>query len=383
MESLNRTFFSLKSMLGVSHKPVDTEVENSKKKLQSMSAEYKKITKTVEDLPKLFSSLINQHIVIFNATRSIVQMSTNNEVIINNATLATEIFQKQQMSCAEYQKHIKNQIMIPLTTYGEQFNELTKRFTTLQKRKEDLDFYEEKLTEITTKPANKQKGLADAQTNFSYAQDKFVWLKLELLEDVDKLCTNCETVGLPLIRELLSSFDKFISNLSTGWQDVPNMMKELPTDNLPFNYVVKPFCDSYEKEQNVNDRRSQNFLQKSAQQQTYQPNLQQPIIPQQPIDPPPYIQQPLNGPIQQPLVYSVPQNAVVPNQESATLPPVPSKENKPNLCRANYDYDAQEPNELTIKAGDLIKVLSNEGDWWVGELNGKTGQFPSNYVILM
>ena len=39
--------------------------------------------------------------------------------------------------------------------------------------------------------------------------------------------------------------------------------------------------------------------------------------------------------------------------------------------------------ELTMKEGDIIVILSKEGDWWIGELNGKTGQFPSNYVTLL
>jgi hypothetical protein len=45
-----------------------------------------------------------------------------------------------------------------------------------------------------------------------------------------------------------------------------------------------------------------------------------------------------------------------------------------------YDYDAQEPDELTIRAGDIIILIKENPDWWEGELNGKIGVFPYNYV---
>eukprot|EP00300_Choanocystis_sp_HF-7_P021321 c20764_g1_i3.p1 GENE.c20764_g1_i3~~c20764_g1_i3.p1 ORF type:complete len:851 (+),score=192.87 c20764_g1_i3:64-2616(+) len=51
------------------------------------------------------------------------------------------------------------------------------------------------------------------------------------------------------------------------------------------------------------------------------------------------------------------------------------------VCKALYDYEAQEDDYLSIKAGDII-TLTNKDDsgWWEGELNGKSGFFPSNYV---
>nr|XP_022293722.1 SH3 domain-containing kinase-binding protein 1-like isoform X11 [Crassostrea virginica] len=46
-----------------------------------------------------------------------------------------------------------------------------------------------------------------------------------------------------------------------------------------------------------------------------------------------------------------------------------------------FDYDAEQEDELTIKVGDVIKnVQMSEGGWWEGELNGKKGMFPDNFV---
>lgn len=59
--------------------------------------------------------------------------------------------------------------------------------------------------------------------------------------------------------------------------------------------------------------------------------------------------------------------------------PVPS--GGVGYCTVNYDYQGQESDELTIKPGDVIKLLEKQdADWWLGELNGRTGIFPATYV---
>ena len=48
--------------------------------------------------------------------------------------------------------------------------------------------------------------------------------------------------------------------------------------------------------------------------------------------------------------------------------------------KALYDYQQKTSDELTFDAGDVITVIERRNDWSLGELRGKTGQFPSNYV---
>jgi len=50
-------------------------------------------------------------------------------------------------------------------------------------------------------------------------------------------------------------------------------------------------------------------------------------------------------------------------------------------CVASFDYEATDANELSFKEGDVIEILSkSENGWWFGQLSGKQGLFPSNYV---
>lgn len=49
-----------------------------------------------------------------------------------------------------------------------------------------------------------------------------------------------------------------------------------------------------------------------------------------------------------------------------------------------YDYAAEEPDELSIKKGDIIKDVSQfEEGWFIGTLQGKTGVFPDNFVKVL
>ena len=46
-----------------------------------------------------------------------------------------------------------------------------------------------------------------------------------------------------------------------------------------------------------------------------------------------------------------------------------------------FDYEAELGDELTIKTGEIIKdVKRMDGGWWEGNLNGRRGVFPDNFV---
>ncbi len=57
---------------------------------------------------------------------------------------------------------------------------------------------------------------------------------------------------------------------------------------------------------------------------------------------------------------------------------------KHSMAKVTFDYDAENNDELSLKEGDMVKVLDQEEEgWWKGELNGKIGVFPSNFVELV
>ena len=61
-------------------------------------------------------------------------------------------------------------------------------------------------------------------------------------------------------------------------------------------------------------------------------------------------------------------------------------EERNRIWTAIFDYDATAEDELTLRRGNLVEVLSKDakisGDdsWWTGKLGDKVGIFPSNFV---
>merc|ERR1719342_189350 len=61
------------------------------------------------------------------------------------------------------------------------------------------------------------------------------------------------------------------------------------------------------------------------------------------------------------------------------LPPKPVKEQ----CLVLFPYTAQNEDELTLQEGQLISIITQECEdkgWWKGELDGRVGVFPDNFV---
>lgn len=70
----------------------------------------------------------------------------------------------------------------------------------------------------------------------------------------------------------------------------------------------------------------------------------------------------------------------------STLVQSPSQTSLPltsvSRVRALHNFEGTEQGELTFEKGDIIKVVDrNYKDWWRGQLKGRTGIFPVNYVV--
>ena len=54
------------------------------------------------------------------------------------------------------------------------------------------------------------------------------------------------------------------------------------------------------------------------------------------------------------------------------------------MCKALYDFEAENIEELEFKEGALIKLVAKlDENWLMGELNNKSGRFPISYVEIL
>ncbi|XP_068613773.1 SH3 domain-containing kinase-binding protein 1-like, partial [Brachionichthys hirsutus] len=59
---------------------------------------------------------------------------------------------------------------------------------------------------------------------------------------------------------------------------------------------------------------------------------------------------------------------------------------KKECCQVLFDYKARAEDELDLKKGDVLSILKKEAEddgWWEGELNGRCGFFPDNFVMVI
>jgi signal transducing adaptor molecule len=65
-----------------------------------------------------------------------------------------------------------------------------------------------------------------------------------------------------------------------------------------------------------------------------------------------------------------------------TSPSFASQGNIVTRVRALHTFEPTEAGELAFEKGDVIKVVDRGyKDWWRGQLKGRTGIFPVNYVV--
>lgn len=66
-------------------------------------------------------------------------------------------------------------------------------------------------------------------------------------------------------------------------------------------------------------------------------------------------------------------------------PSIPTTDAKPTFAVALFDFEGQEEGDLSFKRGDRIEVTERRADvndWWIGTFNGKSGQFPGNFIFI-
>ena len=56
-------------------------------------------------------------------------------------------------------------------------------------------------------------------------------------------------------------------------------------------------------------------------------------------------------------------------------------------AKVMFSCEPENPDELKLVEGDIITILNKDapdsGGWWEGEINGKVGMFPNNFVELL
>ncbi|XP_062841679.1 SH3 domain-containing kinase-binding protein 1 isoform X2 [Trichomycterus rosablanca] len=81
---------------------------------------------------------------------------------------------------------------------------------------------------------------------------------------------------------------------------------------------------------------------------------------------------------------NVKKSAPAVSQETMKTEP-DNKAKAKEFCKVLFPYEAQNEDEMSIKEGEIVAIVSKEcadAGWWMGEVDGKKGVFPDNFVKL-
>uniref|UniRef100_A0A8C6DSS4 SH3 domain containing kinase binding protein 1 n=1 Tax=Moschus moschiferus TaxID=68415 RepID=A0A8C6DSS4_MOSMO len=91
-------------------------------------------------------------------------------------------------------------------------------------------------------------------------------------------------------------------------------------------------------------------------------------------------------PVEKTIGKKLPPTAATPATPDSSKPEMDSRTKTKDYCKVIFPYEAQNDDELTIKEGDIVTLINKDCidvGWWEGELNGRRGVFPDNFVKLL
>lgn len=240
------------------------------------------------------------------------------------------------------------ELMAPLKSFHQQYEILKARAAELENRRVDMDRYHDSLLKKTDKTTGGKDGLAEVDTRYRAAREGYEALLAESMRDFQVLHDDIRpflepAVGLFVREQALfataygEAFGKLLSYCSSI--DTSRLASHGPVITPPQRSAAGPELDAELIKRRKEEKKRGEEAKKAP--------------------------------------------AAPAGGAAAPPPPRPAAAaEKKEIAIGMYTFKAEESNELAFNKGDRITVISKQGDWWEGELNGKRGIFPANYVAL-
>jgi endophilin-A len=308
----------------------------------------KRLKKSSSDFSKLPDVGRSSTIAHMNAMKSVMEVMADVSCFEESYSVFEEMDQKEML----YGVKIKEEVIDPIKKLMEMLNIIERRMKTLEERRLDMDAASSKVESISKKKEDKQHGLQEAEIRFTDAKDNYDYLRNEVVHDTKKALDEVKKEYPQLCVNCLKSYTDYVNELNEIWSKVPEIIKSQEQYTIPTEMPITPQEQSMVIEENVKLMKNKTIS---------------------------IVSDPFA------IATTVPvANETAKSMNTSKPPPALPKKSiqtpSASVVVALYDYDATDDGELSFKEGDQIKVIDNSGDWWMGELKGQTGMFPSNYV---
>jgi len=375
----NRTTEKVKERVGRSEETIDVQFNQERDAFELHYKHLKKLSKDLSDYTKSLRAISDAHSA----------MGTGIAVFYDSGSALYETNQRYLLTVGDIDRArqaldetLRLDIVVPVDLYLGQYRTMDKRIDERNRRRLEMDRYRHKVRKFMSHPPDKPEKLAEAEANYNMWKASYDDLNAELIRDIHKLLADKGNFFDPCFATIILASARYYQEVAAIASSLVPLVQHIdPKASHQTREVILPDEDSaagrtYESE-------------KKAGMKEHIPSYQQPPSYAsgggygQPSynAPPSYGGQPGYGaPSGQP-GYGAGAPLGGPSVASRPGPQPPRRPGE--QARALYAFNAEAPNELGFQPGQVLTIISKNGDWWEAELNGRRGLIPANYMQLL
>jgi len=397
----NRTTQKVKEKVGKAEETVDVgfNQEHMKfdlyyKQLKKMSGDLSEYTKKLRAISDAHSALGSSIGTFYDSGSVLWECSQRYLLTVNDIDKARQALDET----------LRVDIVAPVDAYLGQYRTIDNRINERSRRRLEMDRFRGKVRKFLAHPPDKPEKLTQAEANYNMWKAAYEELNAELIQDIQRLCADRNTFFDPCFSTIVQAAARYYQEVAAITTSLVPLVQHIDGKLAHHHRVVilddeqSSALKTYESHKKASASSRIDHTPSYQQPPSYASNQGYGQPPQSYGQQPPYGQPQGYGhqqapygqpsPYGQPAPYGgAPQQGFAPPQGGAPpMPgrPQPAPPRRPGeQARALYAFNPEAPTELGFQPGQVLNIVSKNGDWWEAELNGKRGLIPANYVQLV
>lgn len=362
----HRQTHKMMAKMGKAEDTKDPEYDIAHEKCVAEGKKVKGICRNTEKLMNMFQANM---IVMKQVVDMFSQLTPDGASYMADLNAAMEEVDAARQSC---QENLANDMCIPLYRFYKQYRVMKRRAKVLNNWRIDMDRHHDKLNTLTEKSAQSGNaaGIAEAEQKYQKSRELYDNLRAEMMVDFERLHAAIDVILPPAIAVFMREQANYAAVYGRAISQLGRVAQNVDTSAL-VNYR-----DAITSENNSAAGDDGRLPDKKPKKDASAAQVTAYGMVAEGAPPPPRTSSYGRS--------SAAQEPAAPAPAGRAPPPRPPARGPPReRCRALYDFTPEDASELGFSAGDVIDIIKKNGDWWEGELRGRRGLFPGNYVQML
>jgi hypothetical protein len=395
-KTVARTSHLVAMKAGLTEGTVDEHFNSEYRNFESNQKLIKKTHKDIKRYVELLSELHECHEAVVKDMEQLCETASQSSDL---PTKAAKLISALDQSRLAMEKQAESDLVIPITTYLVTYKVMEGRCKERDWRLANMDRFKAEVRHLHEKSYPDHNRIANAQAKLNQATQAYEELNNELIHDLRALHDDRASFFVPIFATFTGAQTNFFVSAATEMSKFQKHVAHIDTSSIHSRPKVITERSAAERDPTPPPSSSETFVG-GGKTPIGQVQQQPPPISAatsatasstttyQPASYTPGINNPVfstTTPIGQASALSSSSSSPMATQQPVLPPPVLSRPTppKPVVAIALYPFVAEAEIELSFQPGDKITILRQEGDWWEGEMNGKRGLLPANYVKIL